>query len=413
MKALISAIFSKAGGSVFTLALVFYLGHEIGSEASGHFYFTLAVAMILSQLLRLGMDGVVLRLASRYQHIGDTYALQRLAGDMLVCLIACGAVMVLAGKAVEQYAAPLLFSGASLHLLYQVALYSFVPFSLMWVCASLLKGIGRTSLAVFIEAGSVPLIVLLAMQSGAGAAGYREAVTALLWANLIAAAIAVALVFRYAGCRMQWHGLLPRCKALLGESVSGVWVAVSNTLIVWSPLFFLGMLATPADVGVYNAAFRVTMVIGAFSPVFRGISTPKLAGLLHRNESPVPFLRKSMTLIVGAGLLALLLAELSFDWIFAHFGEGFSSASGLAMLMLVGMLANVLFVIMETQLILSDRNDLLRANAIFTLLVALPLTLALIVLFQAWGAALGFVVTNVLSRGNMLYLFNRTYACRI
>jgi hypothetical protein len=35
MKALLSAILSKAGGAVFTLALVAYLGHAIGSEASG------------------------------------------------------------------------------------------------------------------------------------------------------------------------------------------------------------------------------------------------------------------------------------------------------------------------------------------------------------------------------------------
>jgi O-antigen/teichoic acid export membrane protein len=105
--------------------------------------------------------------------------------------------------------------------------------------------------------------------------------------------------------------------------------------------------------------------------------------------------------------------ELTFDWLFAHFGAGFASASALAMLMLVGMLANVLFVIMETQLILADRNDLLRTNALFTLFVGLPLTLALIASFQAYGAALGFVLTNVLSRSNMLYLFNRSYACRI
>jgi O-antigen/teichoic acid export membrane protein len=192
-----------------------------------------------------------------------------------------------------------------------------------------------------------------------------------------------------------------------------VWVAISNTLIVWSPLFFLGLLATPADVGVYNAAFRVTMVIGAFSAVFRGVATPRLAGLLQRKESPLPFLRQSMAAIVGAGLLVLLAGELSFDWVFAHFGEGFTGASGLAMLMLVGMLANVLFVIMETQLILADRNDLLRSNAVFTLLAGLPLTLALIASFEAYGAALGFVLTNVLSRSNMLYLFNRSYACRI
>jgi len=413
MKSLIGAIFSKAGGSVFTLALVLYLGHTIGSDASGYFYFTLAVAMILSQLLRLGMDGVVLRLSSRSHYIGDTVALQTLAGDMLACLVCCGGIMVLIGKLIEPYAAPLLFSGASPTLLYEVALYSFVPFSLMWVCASFLKGMAKTSLSVFIEAGSVPLIVLLVMQLNTGDSGLQEAVAALLWANAIAASLTVALVFRYAGARLTMSGLVSRCKGLLAESVSGVWVAISNTLIVWSPLFFLGILAAPADVGVYNAAFRVTMVIGAFSPVFRGVSTPKLAGLLRRNESTVSFLRRSMASIVGVGLLILLAGEMTFDWVFAHFGAGFSSASGLAMLMLVGMLANVLFVIMETQLILADRNDLLRANAIFTLLLTLPITLSLIVFFQAYGAALGFVITNVLSRCNMLYLFNRMYGCRI
>jgi O-antigen/teichoic acid export membrane protein len=414
MKTLIAAIFSKAGGSVFTLALVVYLAQTIGPQASGYFYFTLAVAMILSQLLRLGMDGVVLRLASRHREAGDDAALRLLAGDMTACLLGCGGAMVLTGMAVEQYLAPLIFAGESGGLLYEVALYSFVPFSLMWVCASMLKGMGQTSLSVFVEAGSVPLFVLLLMQSGAyGESGYHEAIWALLWANLLAAALALALVCRHAGFRLRLPGLPARCRALLAESVAGVWVAISNTLIVWSPLFVLGLLATPTDVGVYNAAFRVTMVIGAFSAVFRGVATPRLAGLLHRNESPVPFLRKSMAHIVAAGLLALLLAGYTLDWVFALFGEGFASAAGLATLMLVGMLANVLFVIMETHLILDARNDLLRANTVFTLLLALPLTLLLIRYFQAYGAALAFVVVNVLSRGNLLYLFNRRYGCRI
>ena len=413
MRALINAILSKAGGAMFTLALVAYLGRTIGSEASGYFYFTLAVAMILSQLLRLGMDGVVLRLASRYHQAGDADALRGLAGDLLVYLAGCGAIMILLGKLAAGYAAPLLFAGESPDLLYATALYSFVPFTLMWICAALLKGIGRTSLSVFIEAGSVPLLVLLCLLPSTEAAGYREAVDALLWSNVLAAFFALALVLRYAGCRISLSGLWPRCRELQAESLRGVWVAVSNTLIVWSPLFFLGMLATPADVGIYNAAFRVTMVIGAFSAVFRGLATPRLAALLQRKESPVPFLRRSMTQILLAGLLLLAAGEMTFERLFAYFGPGFAPASALAMLMLVGMLANVLFVIMETQLILADRNDLLRANALFTLLVGLPLTLALIMSFHAYGAALGFVLTNVLSRSNMLYLFNRSYACRI
>jgi O-antigen/teichoic acid export membrane protein len=412
MQALFNAILSKAGGALFALALVVYLGQASGTEVSGHFYYTLAVAVMLSQLLRLGMDGVVLRLASRYRHAGDAAALQGLAGDMLAYLLGCGGAMVLTGKLLQPYAAPLLFAGEAPFLLYETALYSFVPFTLMWSGAALLKGIGKTSLSVFIEAGSVPLLVLLGMQLQAGA-GYREAAQALLWANVLAALLTLALVLRHAGCRIAPRGLLRRCRELMAESVRGVWVAISNTLIVWSPLFFLGLLATPADVGVYNAAFRVTMVIGAFSAVFRGVATPRLAGLLQREQSPVPFLKRSMTHIMLAGLLLLVAGELSFDRLFAHFGAGFSAAAGLAMLMLVGMLANVLFVIMETQLILADRNDLLRANAVFTLLLGLPLTLALIGSLQAYGAALGFVLTNVLSRANMLYLFNRSYACRI
>lgn len=413
MHALLNAILSKAGGAMFALALVAYLGKTLGSEGSGYFYFTLAVAVMLSQLLRLGMDGVLLRLASRYHHAGDAAALKMLAGDTLVYLLVCGGALVLVGKLLQPHVAPLLFAGEAPFLLYETALYSFVPFTLMWCGAALLKGIGRTALSVFIEAGSVPLLVLLAMQLQAGDAGYREAVQALLWANLLAALLTLALVARHAGCRIAPRGLLPRCRELLAESVRGVWVAISNTLIVWSPLFFLGLLATPADVGVYNAAFRVTMVIGAFSAVFRGVATPRLAGLLQRRQSPVPFLKRSMAHIMLAGLLLLAAGELGFDWLFAQLGAGFSAAGGLAMLMLVGMLANVLFVIMETQLILADRNDLLRANALFTLLLGLPLTLALIGSLQAYGAALGFVLTNVLSRANMLYLFNRSYACRI
>jgi O-antigen/teichoic acid export membrane protein len=412
MRALISATLSKAGGAVFTLLLVVYLGQMTGSRDSGYFYFTLALVVMLSQLLRLGLDGVLLRRASRHHSAREHAALQRLSGDVLVYLLVGGTLLLLGGMAVERHVAPLLFPGESL-LLYRVALYSCLPFTLMWSSAALLKGIGRTALAVFIEAGSVPLLVLLLMLAQGGHTDYREAAKALLQANLLAAALAMALVYRHAGCRILPAGLLRRCLSLLQDALQSVWVAMSNTLIVWSPLFLLGMLATPADVGIYNAAFRVTMVVGAFSAVFRGIATPRLAGMMHRSESPVPYLKRAMSPIVIAGLLLVLAGELSFDWVFAQMGSGFAAASGLAMLMLVGMLANVLFVMMETQLILADRNDLLRANALFTAQFALPLTLLLIAHFNAYGAALGFVLTNILSRGNMLYLFNRQYDCRI
>lgn len=412
MRALISATLSKAGGAVFTLLLVVYLGQMTGSRDSGYFYFTLALVVMLSQLLRLGLDGVLLRRASRHHSAREHAALQRLSGDVLVYLLVGGTLLLLGGMAVERHVAPLLFPGESL-LLYRVALYSCLPFTLMWSSAALLKGIGRTALAVFIEAGSVPLLVLLLMLAQGGHTDYREAAKALLQANLLAAALAMALVYRHAGCRILPAGLLRRCLSLLQDALQSVWVAMSNTLIVWSPLFLLGMLATPADVGIYNAAFRVTMVVGAFSAVFRGIATPRLAGMMHRSESPVPYLKRAMSPIVIAGLLLVLAGELSFDWVFAQMGSGFAAASGLAMLMLVGMLANVLFVMMETQLILADRNDLLRANALFTAQFALPLTLLLIAHFNAYGAALGFVLTNILSRSNMLYLFNRQYDCRI
>lgn len=428
MKTLLSAIISKAGGSIFTLALVVYLGHAIGLQASGYFYYTIAVSVILSQLLRLGLEGVVLRESSTLRQSGDTGGLRIFAGDVLVYLLVVGAALLLLGKVLRHHAAPLIFSGDSPYLLYDIALYSCVPFTLMWTSASLLKGIGQTSLSVFIEAGIVPAFVLLMMPQspepgeyarvvytlgGYAPAAYESAVRALLWANIAAATVAFALVSRFAGFTIRRHGLLPRCRELFAQSLRGVWVAVSNTLIVWSPLLFLGLLAAPSDVAAYNAAFRVTMVVGALSPVFRGVATPRLSALLHRNESPVPFLKKSMAQVIGAGLLIVLAGNLAFDWIFAHFGQGFSTASGLATLMLVGMLANVLFVIMETQLILADRNDVLKTNTIFTVLATLPLTLVLIHFFQAYGAALGFVITNVLSRAGMLYLFNRLYRCRI
>lgn len=412
MRALISATLSKAGGAVFTLLLVAYLGQTTGARDSGYFYFTLALVVMLSQLLRLGLDGVLLRRASRHHSAREHAALQRLSGDVLVYLLVGGTLLLLGGMAVERHAAPLLFPGES-PLLYRVTLYACLPFTLMWSSAALLKGIGRTALAVFIEAGSVPLLVLVLLLAQGGQTDYRVAAQALLHANLLAAALAMALVYRHAGCRILTAGILRRCLDLLRDALQSVWVAVSNTLIVWSPLFFLGMLATPADVGIYNAAFRVTMVVGAFSAVFRGIATPRLAGMMHRSESPVPYLKRAMSPIAIAGLLLVLAGELSFDWVFAQMGSGFAAASGLAMLMLVGMLANVLFVMMETQLILADRNDLLRANALFTAQFALPLTLLLIAHFNAYGAALGFVLTNMLSRGNMLYLFNRQYDCRI
>ncbi len=414
MYRLIRAVITRFAGAAFTLLLAIYLARTIGATGSGYFYYALTLIVTISQVMRLGLDSVVLRKTSALLTRNDLPLIRVLNGDVLLFTILLGLPIVLIGWLIKPWFVMHFGLNEMQGVLYSNLLASILPFSWLWIYASTLRALKWSSLSVFIEVGItslLTLLILLAFSTTQNNATF--ALQAQTMGIVFSALILLTTVGRVSGFSFVKNGYWQRAKRLYSESLSSVWVVISNAIIVWSPLLLLGFLAEPSDVGVYNSAFRVTMIVGAFSSVFKSIVTPKLAALLD-NQVQMPEALRQYTKWVGGGLsLVLLCVWIVLGNIFSLFGGEFTAASGLATVMLFGQFTNVLVVMIETLLILDNRNDLLKKNAVFSMLFSLPLCWFLIVEFGVMGAAIGFSITNVVSRAGVIYLFNKSYSCRL
>lgn len=414
MYTLIRAVLTRFAGAAFTLLLAIYLARTIGATGSGYFYYALTLIVTISQLMRLGLDGVVLRRSSALFTKKEFGELKQFNGDVLLFTSFLGGALLLFGLLIKDWMVSHHSFSAIEVQLYDNVLLSILPFSFLWIYASTLRSLRWSSFSVFIEVGITSFLTLLTLLIYSRAQITTErALQAQTVGIVLSTLILLLVIWRITGFSLVWQGMFRRVKMLYVESFDSVGVVISNAVIVWSPLLLLGFLAAPADVGIYNSAFRVTMIIGAFSSVFKSIVTPKLAVLLDR-KNKLPDTLRRYSKWVGLGLIALLFVVwFVLDNIFMLFGREFSAANDLAVVMLFGQFANVLVVMIETLLILDNRNDLLKKNAIFTMMLSLPLCWLLIVQYGVLGAAIGFAITNVVSRAGVIYLFNKSYNCRL
>lgn len=397
-------------GTVLSVALRYafeiLLARSLGPSSFGVFFLGLAVFKVLEKVATLEASSGMLRFVSLYKGAGET-------GKMKGTILAGLKIALLAGTVVA--VALFLLSSALARGIFHEPLLSpvlkILSFGLIFTAGTeivvySLQALGAIQNRVYVrmlfEPGFNILFALLFLRMGLGLSGAGLALTI---------PIGLAMVLALSLLRKQFPQFMQKevrsqadVKRLLGFSLplfGGGMLGLFTRQV--TPLM-LGYFRPAAEVGIFAAGLRTSLLLALVLDSFNAIFAPMIADLTHRGE-----LRKLASLfkIVTKWVFALVL-PLFLAWLFLGreilglWGREYQQGLTCLVVLSLGQLVNCLTGPVGYMISMSGRTPISLANAAGVLLFNLVLNLLLIPRSGLLGAAVA--VAGALSLVNLAKL---------
>jgi O-antigen/teichoic acid export membrane protein len=381
----------------------------LGVEGYGTFALSLAVAQIAATFALLGLHNLaVCRVAELLANRASSEA-RRFAGRALgiatVAGLALSGLLAIAAVALAQWLEP--YDAALL-----AAAMLIVPVTLMLLLRGLTQGAGAIIGAQLPGDVLRPALFCLALL-GVSATGAM--LTPTYGLSLLAAAFAVAAVVAAAWCRFAMppgeaetppacsdFRFLPAAAPFLGLSLGTIAMAEAATLL-------LGLFAEPSDVGIYQPAARLLVLMTVPVQAAAMAFAPRVAELNARGEAEaVVALTRRFTLATTAGTTIVSLPiAITAPWLLALFGDEFASAAPLVWIFAATQILNAASGPVGYLMTMTGRpGSSLRAQ-IAGLAVILAGGAVLVSLYGAGGAALATALGILVWNGALLRVVRR------
>ena len=326
------------------------LSRLLGATGVGVFQLTVAIVLVASTVSCLGIGTRLLRDVARATETDVAASVASVYWES-IAIVTISAVVVtgsmLAGESVLSgwgYVTPAFDS------VFPVAVVAVVPVALLFVNCRFLAGVGLTTGSVFFEKAALPLAGLCFVPLLVRAGDPRSGAVAYVLAASIAALGTFAVVNYSCGGRAVRH-----VRRSLWEWTHDSWSRVVSSSYFFSnelllivlgnvDLLILGLLASQADVGIFNAILRLT--IGATwvrLPIYTRIA-PRIVALAQRGktaELEALSTKGARTVMLGsAPFLGFLLIAPHLS--LALFGKEFSAGANALVIVVLGKVVEVI-----------------------------------------------------------------------
>ncbi len=397
---------------IFSIAIARYLG----AEETGLYFFAMTLVFIVASLSRLGLDDVVVKQVAVSAGHADFAAIGRLFWHSLrLVLIAA----TLASMALYLFAVELsdrVFSmpglGVTLGLFSAVVL----PLALVSLVAKYLQGLHKFREAVFLETTAIPLFSLLALPLLLPRWGLNGAVAAYLLAGLLAVLLAMWLFRRNQpanlslgpGVHVDSQTAPYDVKALATSRRTLFWVMALNLAVAWSASVILAVTSTAEQMGFYQVAYRTSVMLALVLVAVNGVVAPRIAASHARGDRDglCMTIRHANYLIIAVATPAVIFLLLFSEWVMSLFGEGFSQAGNVLLVLIVGQAVNLVAGPVGQVLTMTGHEKRLHRAFVIAFLAGLLVGVALIPTYGAVAAAaataVSVVIVNLLAFADMV-----------
>src|SRR6478672_11130771 len=392
----------NVAGSAFNqllrFAITFLLARVLGETQTGLYFQAFAVLSLLGILASFGFTQSLTRFVALYRADEDGAALR---GVVRLGLLIAAGIATLMGAALfagSTYVATEIFHDAQMVVLLRLVALA-LPSTVYTDCAlaatqgfKTMRPFARINF--FFEPALNLLLTVTLLAVGFGVTG---AVAALTVANVTASILAALALRRL----MRRYRERPRYEAreLLSFSVVSWASQLTATGLLWADTILLGAMRTPADVGVYQVATRLTILMTTVIAPIGLAFAPRVADLYRRGE--LDALHHAYA-VVTSWIFRLALPAAVVLIVFARpllglFGPGFQSGATVTVVLTLGQLVNAVTGPCGLMLVMSGRPGVqLLANAV-TLALNVGLNLYLIPRHGVNRAASAWAVSMVFS----------------
>jgi O-antigen/teichoic acid export membrane protein len=389
-------IASRASTLALNVLLAVVVARLFGPGASGEFFLAFALVGVLGMTSRLGTEIQAIKELPHLHFSGATDAfwghLQWLRRSCALGGVAGGTLTLIVGAA---FAVSTPESLVGLHLAFLAASIPLTSRAILDSAA--LRSAGRTSRGAFAETGltqGLTIIVLLTASAISTinpltisafytAAAVVTAVTAAAWTRRTVP----AAVLRAKRNPQRRNAELPAMMTMMGSSVLFF-------VLTASPLFILGIGASAAEVGFYNAAARSSVVVSLIPALQLSYLVPLVARSLSTGDTNEAnsLLRRAVRQASAVAVMAAAAMAAFAPQIMDVFGGDFRAAQSTLLVLVLGQLLLVFLGVVNSLVTLVGLEKLSVGFAAIAMVSGVLPMLWASVTFGSVGAAIIFMV---------------------
>jgi len=377
------------------------IARRLGASDSGIFYLALAIVSVPAVLCRAGLDGSVVRFVAGHMARGEIREAGMVYGRSILaivslCVLATGLILSVSEPISKQ-----IFDKPELSAVVSTMAWLLAPLALLMIHGQFLQAEKKVAAAVFSQTGMLPLASLAIIFLWSGPLLLSTASSIYVFSAFLALTVSVMLYRYLSSTRPVWKSSYDF--GLLADSARSLAVSdlVNKIIQPWAPIILLGIWGSATHVGLYAAANRLAaLVVFATMPVNRMLA-PKIATLWAENDHQAfhKLARQATWLMLAVSVPVAMLLVLVPDLMGRVFGEEFSSATPILLILALGQLLNAATGPVRSMLVMSGHEQDHRLSSIAGGLAIVITGVMLIPEMQAYGAALaaatGLVVNNI------------------
>ncbi len=397
------ALFIKVLGAGLAFLFNILLARNLGAESAGIFFLCFTVVMIAVVIGRLGLDNVVLREVAKYSINKQWGQLKGIFSYSVKITLISSFLMSLLIFSSAGLISDRLFNLPEMSKSLRIMSLITVPFALMLIISSSLKGLKKIAQATIIESFLVPFFSVLCLYFLVKDNNLNQ------FLNYYVIIFITTLLLAVYYWKKNTKLIIEKAssfsmKKILNSSIPLLWVASMLFVNSWADRIFLGIYSTPENVGVYSIAFKVAMLVGFVLVAVNSASSAKFSEFYQSNniKELSNYCTKSTNLMAAISFPVLILLIFFSDQILNIFGSDFIVGSSALVILCFGQFINVATGSVGQILAMTNREKLLRKSILIGVITNIILNFILVPLYNINGAA---IATSVSWTGSTIFAF--------
>lgn len=395
-------ILGAATGIQFVFDLL--LAREFGASGTGIFYLCFSLVLTLSLFGHIGLDRTVVRLMPAMILKKNANEAQAVKRATLQIVIVSTLIIMIAWLLLAPWLANDVFHDPSLTPYLRIFALSLPFYSLRFIYGGVLRALKRTRESLLIERVVIYAVGIISIFTLGAKWGVKGVSIGFVIGCMLSVIFGMGFVHKY----------LPRAtkklsfskKTLLATGIPLLFVAFGTQMIGQTSVLILGSVGSTADVGVYNAALKISLTLALILTAINTIAGTTISELFATNQKEKLDKIFGKTSALGFLLsLPLFLFMFCFpEFILGLFGAEFVIGASALRVLAVGQLFNVVVGPTLFILAMTGHERALAKTVGASLVVNILLGLLLIPSLSVMGAAIATAITVVASNLVMLIL---------
>jgi len=391
---LVFKVLGALSGYIFAFVVSKY-----GAETFGIYQLAFTALMILSVVVKWGLDGATVRFTQEYLASGERGKIKSLISKSVLTIfisaLAVGLLFFLLRKPLAD-----VFDEPNLEKAYVWVAIGLLPFVLLQYYSEALRALKNMKAFSVFQVGTVLILascIFVLLKDMTLPKG--EVATLAFVISTVVIAVGAYLVFQ--------KSFTKRVGKVAAEQIDfksvlkvGVPLLVSGSLflvISWTDTLMIGYYKTSADVGIYNIAFKVATLITFIQFAVNSIAAPTIASLYAKDN--LTALRKYIKQIgvINASFsipIALFIVLFS-EQLLNLFGAEYTAGTVLLPILAIGQLVNALAGPVMYILNMTGKEKLSQSIMIWMTGLNIILNVVLIPLYGIIGAAIATTISMV------------------